>query len=145
MKTFGPIILVFVTLFICTVNLYASDNPPDPPREGHGENTDLPPGGGAPLGGGTILLITLASTYGVYKYKKSRKLTAVTLLYLVFILPSLSIASDVPNPPANHGGSGDATPGGGAPIGGGVYILVGLAVVYGAKKVFEKRKIELEE
>ncbi|PLX03334.1 MAG: hypothetical protein C0595_07495 [Marinilabiliales bacterium] len=146
MKTLSPLILVFVTIFMCTANLYATDNPPDPPQADHGGNTDLPPGGGAPLGGGTYVLIALAATYAVYKFKKFRKLTAVIALCLALSLPALSFASDVPNPPAgDHGGSGDIAPGGGAPIGGGTFILLGLAVAYAGKKIYGKGKIELEE
>ncbi len=146
MKTFGPLILVFIAIFIYTANLYATDNPPDPPQADHGGNTDLPPGGGAPLGGGTFVLMGLAAIYAVYKYKKFKKLTAVVALCLALCLPSLSFASDVPNPPAgDHGGTGDIAPGGGAPIGGGTFILLGLAAVYAGRKLYGKRKIELEE
>lgn len=146
MKTFAPIILIFVVIFISTAYLYATDTPPDPPQEDHGGNTDLPPGGGAPLGSGTLLLIVLACTYAVYKYKKFRKLTTVIALYLALSLPALSFASDVPNPPAGgHGGSGDVDPGGGAPIGGGTFILLGLAAAYAGKKVYNIKKLDLEE
>jgi len=146
MKTFGPLIFVFIAIFICTANLYATDTPPDPPQADHGGNADLPPGGGAPLGGGTLILMVFASTYAFYKYKKFRKQTAIIVLSLMLSFPSLSLASDVPNPPAgNHGGTGDADPGGGAPIGGGTFILIGLAAAYAGKKVYDKKKLDLEE
>ena len=51
---------------------YASD-PPEPPSSGHGQSGDLPPGGGAPLGGGTLLLLVFSSLYGVKRIYDLKK------------------------------------------------------------------------
>ena len=56
------------------VNPVVADSPPNPPQE-HGGNGDLPPGGGAPIGKGTFLLIGMAAAYGVtklYQHKKAK-------------------------------------------------------------------------
>ena len=47
-------------------------------------------------------------------------------------------------PPPDHSQSGNV-PGGGAPIGGGLFILIGLGAAYGGKKVYDIRKLRLEE
>ena len=59
------ILLVAATFYSNTV--LASD-PPDPPQGEHGGDGDLPPGGGAPIGGGTFILMGLAVAYGGKKY-----------------------------------------------------------------------------
>lgn len=50
-----------------------------------------------------------------------------------------------PEPPAEHGSSGNRDPGGGAPIGGGLGILLLLGAGYGARKILQLRKNEMEE
>lgn len=147
MKTFGSIIFVLALIFICTSHVFATDNPPDPPQADHGGNTDLPPGGGAPIGGGTFILMGFVSVYGAYKLRRVKRNIAALIFCIFLFLPALSFATDTPpNPPAgNHGADGDISPGGGAPIGGGTFILIGLVAAYAAKKVYSNRKIDLEE
>jgi len=62
------IFLMSTPLFV--TNVFA-DAPPDP---GGGPGTGDPPvGGGAPLGSGLIILLSLASGYGARKIYKSKK------------------------------------------------------------------------
>ena len=51
----------------------------------------------------------------------------------------------VPPPPTDHGVTGDQVAGGSAPIGGGLFILLGLGAAYAGKKLYDHRKILLEE
>ncbi len=48
------------------------DNPPDPPG-GHGSGDDEEPGGGAPIGSGITLLLSMAAAYGGKKAFEVRK------------------------------------------------------------------------
>ncbi len=41
-----------------------------------------------------------------------------------------------PGPPADHGQTGDESPGGGAPLASGVGFLVAMATMYGARTIF---------
>jgi hypothetical protein len=52
----------------------AQPPPPPLPQTGHGSANNQVPGGGAPVGSGTLLLISLAGLYGgkkVYLVRKS--------------------------------------------------------------------------
>ncbi len=65
MKKFRNIFIPVLLSIIFTISVsavFASD-PPEPPS-GHGTGGDLPPGGGAPIGGGTFILIALGAAYG---------------------------------------------------------------------------------
>ena len=74
-----------------------------------------------------------------YPMKKHFKIFRTLLaLALFFCLQTVSFSQ--PPPPQEHGTSGDAPPGGGAPIGEGMYILFGLAGLYGGKKIYDLRK-----
>ncbi len=50
-----------------------------------------------------------------------------------------------PDPPSGHGTTGDAAPGGGAPIGSGTLIIISMSIAYGAIKIYGHKKDELEE
>lgn len=66
------IILAGIFVLFLSLGVFAQGNPPDPP-DGHGEDTDQDPGGQAPIGAGTLLLISLGAVYGgkrVYDLKK---------------------------------------------------------------------------
>ena len=63
---FFPILLTI--LFATNVSPLLASDPPDPPGQGHGTGNDLPPGGGAPIGGGTFILMGLAAAYGGRKW-----------------------------------------------------------------------------
>ena len=64
--------LMIAGLFVFGLSLgLLADNPPDPPGE-HGTDEDQP-GGEAPIGAGTLLLIGLSAVYGgkkVYNLNK---------------------------------------------------------------------------
>lgn len=59
-------IMIIVILLFSTYNVFASD-PPEPPGGGHGQGGDLPPGGSAPVGSGTFLLLAFSTLYAVKK------------------------------------------------------------------------------
>ena len=67
--------IIFTGLFVFTLSLglFAQD-PPDPPDTGHGNSGDQPPGGGAPIGSGLLLLLGMGTAYGIKKvYKLKNK------------------------------------------------------------------------
>lgn len=55
------LILAGLFVFALSAGIFAQ-GPPEPP--GHGETTDQEPGGAAPVGAGTLLLIGLSAIYG---------------------------------------------------------------------------------
>lgn len=56
--------LIITGLFLFTLSLgVLAQDPPDPPGE-HGSTEDQAPGGTAPVGAGTLLLIGLSAIYG---------------------------------------------------------------------------------
>ncbi len=69
---FLPFLLtIFLAFSVSTI--FASSNPPNPPGNGHGTGNDEEPGGGAPIGSGIMLLLSLGAAYGgkkVYNLKK---------------------------------------------------------------------------
>ncbi len=76
---------------------------------------------------------------------KLYKKIAVTLLVITGLTLSTNTFAQVPPPPPpGHGSTGNQT-GGNAPIGGGLFILIGLGAAYGGKKLYDKRKENLEE
>ena len=55
-------------------SIYAQTDPPPPP-ETHGEAGNQPPGGGAPIGSGLFILLSLGAAYGgkkIYNYRKKK-------------------------------------------------------------------------
>ena len=67
-----------ISILILTVAFYSNavfaSDPPDPPVGDHGGNDDLPPGGDAPIGGGTFILMGLAAAYAGKKlFDKNNK------------------------------------------------------------------------
>lgn len=74
--------------------------------------------------------------------KKYFKILKATLaLALLLSINTISFSQPPPPPPTvGHGTSGNAVPGGGAPIGDGLYLLIGLAGMYGGKKIYDLRK-----
>ncbi len=72
MKKFAAIfslILILLTATSVFNGAMASDPPPPPP--GHGETGNVP-GGGAPVGSGIALLISLGAAYGYKKYRSAQ-------------------------------------------------------------------------
>ncbi len=51
-----------LTIFPITTSAQ-NGNPPPPPNS-HGEDTNLPPGGGAPIGSGLAIMLALGAAYG---------------------------------------------------------------------------------
>lgn len=66
-------------IFACADTYAQSGDPPPPPGE-HGSPQNLLPGGGAPLGSGTLLLITLGIGYGLIKKTDSRQVIELSHL-----------------------------------------------------------------
>lgn len=74
---------------------------------------------------------------------KSINLLIITL-FLFFSLSTLTAQpGGPPEPPDNHGESGDQNPGGNAPLGGGVFILLGLGAAYCATRVLRNKNFSL--
>jgi len=73
--------------------------------------------------------------------KNKFRILAISLtLGLIIGISAISLAQP-PNPPGNHGSTGNQAPGGGmAPIGSGLVILLSMGAAYGARKVFNARK-----
>jgi hypothetical protein len=72
---------------------------------------------------------------------------AIILVLTTAINPHLSAQQSPPDPPGNHGQSGNQEAGSNsAPIGGGLGILLALGAAYGGKKVYKawQQKDELE-
>lgn len=77
--------------------------------------------------------------------KNTFRILAISLtLGLIIGISAISLAQP-PNPPGNHGSTGNQSPSGGmAPIGSGIVMLLSMGAAYGAKRVFNARK-KLEE
>ncbi len=64
---------------------------------------------------------------------------------IILTISFAAMADQPPDPGAGGPGSGDLPVGGGSPIGGGLIMLLSLGVAYGIKKVYEIKKIHLNE
>jgi len=62
-KTLIASLVLAMALFI---SIPAQADPPGMPGN-HGSNGDAPPGGGAPVGSGIVIMIAMASAYGSKK------------------------------------------------------------------------------
>ena len=60
-------------LLIGTGTTVYSQGPPPPPAEGHGQSSNLPAGGNAPIGGGMAVLLVLGAAYAGKKYYNAHK------------------------------------------------------------------------
>jgi hypothetical protein len=66
-----------VVLFLLAASLQGfsqNGDPPPPPGE-HGQTGNQPPGGGAPIGSGLLVLAMMGAGYGAVKYYNRRKNT----------------------------------------------------------------------
>ncbi len=63
----------------------------------------------------------------------------VTSVIAVAFLIATPVQADPPGMPGDHGGDGDAPPGGGAPIASGVGILIAFGGAYAGKKVYQHK------
>jgi len=74
-----------------------------------------------------------------------KKIVAKLLLLTVLITGSQQLISQPPPPPPpGHGGDGNQNAGN-APIDGGLGILLVLGAAYGSKRLYDRRKEQLEE
>lgn len=64
---------------------------------------------------------------------------------IVLTLSIVTMADQPPDPGSGGPGSGDLPVGGGSPIGGGLIMLISFGVAYGLKKVYDIKKINLNE
>jgi hypothetical protein len=63
-------------LLVLSVSIFAQGTPPPPPGQGHGTGNDAPMGGGAPIGSGMAILISLGALYGgtkIYQWHKKQR------------------------------------------------------------------------
>lgn len=77
MKTIYRRLLVLIllqTFLLLSLPQSLKAQDPPPPPNGHGASGNQQPGGSAPLGEGTVLLVVLG---GVYAWAKLRKKTSV--------------------------------------------------------------------
>lgn len=56
--------LIFLSLISPISSLYAQIGDPPPPPGYHGSSQNLPPGGGAPVGNGLVIFLSLGAAYG---------------------------------------------------------------------------------
>lgn len=67
-----------IAIFTFVSYTLAAQGPPPPPGDPHGGNNDIPMGGGAPIGNGLAIILTLGAAYGgrkVYLHFKEEKST----------------------------------------------------------------------
>ena len=65
-------VLTIAFFMLTAIPVFADDPPPPPPLE-HGQNGNQPPGGGAPIGEGLAILLTMGAAYGYKKFKQAKK------------------------------------------------------------------------
>lgn len=66
-------IIITVVLMYIVMPEVANGQPPLPPGNGHNSIDNSPPGAGAPVGSGAMILLTLSAGYGVKKMLNARK------------------------------------------------------------------------
>ena len=71
MKTIFRLLSVASLVFMLSAAVFSQSAPPPPAN--HGQTTHQEPGGAAPIGSGTLILLTLGALYGVHKIYKTRK------------------------------------------------------------------------
>ncbi len=62
-------VLIFLVLIFAAPALIAQDPPPPPT---HGQTGNAPAGGGAPIGGGLIILTVLGAAWGYKKFRQGQ-------------------------------------------------------------------------
>jgi len=68
--------ILLLSLFLGWSFIALAQGPPQPPGNGHGQTGNQPPGGGAPIGGGLAILLSLGAAYGgrkVYCFWQQQK------------------------------------------------------------------------
>jgi hypothetical protein len=72
-KVAGKIIMLLaIALFTFSPFPKHADGQPPAPQE-HGNNTNQPPGGGAPVGSGLLILTLLGAGYAGFKIRRAEK------------------------------------------------------------------------
>lgn len=71
-KVHKPTVFALILFFLMAMSPFVQGQAPPPPGEKGGNNNGVP-GGGAPIGSGIVLLITLAAGYGGKKVFEARK------------------------------------------------------------------------
>lgn len=64
---------------------------------------------------------------------------------IVLTISFTAMADQPPDPGTGGPGSGDLPVGGGSPIGGGLVMLFSFGIAYGLKKVYDIKKLHLNE
>ncbi|MCF8304245.1 MAG: hypothetical protein K9I94_13295 [Bacteroidales bacterium] len=72
MKTLRKYLLVFLIAFSLSA---MADDPAPPDQSGGPSGSTMGDGGGAPIGGGTFILMGLGAAYGYWKVRKKVKPT----------------------------------------------------------------------
>jgi hypothetical protein len=62
-----------LVMFIGLGSFVAAQPGPPPPPSGHGTDGNQAPGGGAPIGSGLVIMITMGAAYGAKKIFDARK------------------------------------------------------------------------
>ncbi|MBK9292805.1 MAG: hypothetical protein IPM52_14450 [Bacteroidetes bacterium] len=62
--------LALAAIFSLAASTLIAQGPPPPPAGGHGQSTNQPAGGGAPIEGGIGILLALGAAYGARKVYK---------------------------------------------------------------------------
>ena len=74
MKRYIFRLMLFAAILVASLSVYSQpQNPPPPPAGGHGQSTNQPSGGGAPLGTGIGIMLALGGAYGAKKVYDARK------------------------------------------------------------------------
>ena len=68
--------LVFIVYWVFSSTVFLAQESPPPPGE-HGSGDNKAPGGGAPVDGGVLTFILMATGYGVVKYARYRNVKHV--------------------------------------------------------------------
>lgn len=75
------ILILFLIAFVAGTEISTAQAPPPPPGSGHGVSTNSAPsnspGGGAPIGSGLAILVSLGLVYGAYKMYRLKQLKAL--------------------------------------------------------------------
>ncbi|MFC0876800.1 hypothetical protein ACE01N_09405 [Saccharicrinis sp. FJH2] len=66
-------LLILISLFGIVKAADLPDKGKKPPTTIYGAPGPLPPGPGAPVGGGVLLLLGLATAYGIKKYRDTKQ------------------------------------------------------------------------
>jgi len=73
MKYIKKGLVLVVTILSLSFPLSLFSQAPPPPPADHGTSGNQAPGGGAPIGGGVLILMGLGAVYGARKYYQSSK------------------------------------------------------------------------